>query len=88
MLTLLSFLHESIHPAKDGWLDKLKNIMERYFRYDIVVLAEVFCEHVFTCGADFSASLISQFVSFSGYKTFYLFCFYFPCTFSHIRNSS
>ena len=74
MLTLLSFLHESIHPAKDGWLDKLKNIMERYFRYEIVVLTKVFCEHALTYGADFSAFLLSQFAAFSDYKALYLFC--------------
>eukprot|EP00794_Sanderia_malayensis_P008869 gene8869-9818_t len=32
VLTLLSYLNEQIHPAKDGWLDRIKFVMEKYFR--------------------------------------------------------
>eukprot|EP00795_Rhopilema_esculentum_P009264 gene9264-16954_t len=32
VLTLLTFLRKKIDPANDGWLDKLKFVMEKYFR--------------------------------------------------------
>jgi hypothetical protein len=32
LLNLISYRAQSIHPAKDGWIQNLQLLMERFFR--------------------------------------------------------
>lgn len=38
MLTLISYRAQSIQPAKDGWIQSLYRLMEKFFRQDTLQL--------------------------------------------------